>query len=263
VWSLDTVDYLAPLLEAASRVGRPVLLCSDHGHVRDRNAPKANRKGDTPRWRPGTDAGDGEVVLSGSRVLVAAPIVAAVDERLRYTARKAGYHGGASLAEMVIPVQAYIPARIAKPAGWEAFDGPAVHEPAWWNGRTTAIPEPKSASRKVQVPKGSTLFGDLTIGQQVCANDLYKSIHQRIPRAPKDATVAAVIDALWATGGRLPAARIAEVASERPNSVGGFIAVLKRLLNVDGFAVIAEIDGGRTIELDRELLTQQFGVGPR
>jgi hypothetical protein len=185
-----------------------------------------------------------------------------VDERLRYTARKAGYHGGASLAEMVIPVQAYVPARIAKPAGWEAFDGPAVHEPAWWNGRTTAIPEPK-AGRKVQVPKGATLFGDLTVGQQVCANDLYKSIHQRIPRAPKDATVAAVIDALWATGGRLPAARIAEVASERPNSVGGFIAVLKRLLNVDGFAVIAEIDGGRTIELDRELLTQQFGVGPR
>ncbi|WP_199044193.1 BREX-2 system phosphatase PglZ [Glycomyces salinus] len=262
VWSLDSVDYLAPLLAAASRASRPVLLCSDHGHVRDRGTPKPTRKGESARWRSGSDAGEGEIVLDNSRVLTGSPVVAAVDRGLRYTARKAGYHGGASLAEMVIPVLAFIPSRAAKPAGWEVFDRPAMHEPAWWNGRITAIPEPKR-DRKRAEPAGATLFGDATIGQSVCATELYRSIRARTPRALEDAKVAAVIDALHDSGGRLPAARVAEIAGKQASLVGGFLAMLKRLLNVDGYAVISEIDKGRTITLDRELLTQQFGVGAR
>jgi hypothetical protein len=61
------------------------------------------------RWRPatGTDLADiqrDEVRLTGRRVLLGdGDVISAVSETLWYRPRKEGYHGGAALAEMVIP----------------------------------------------------------------------------------------------------------------------------------------------------------------
>ena len=55
------------------------------------------------RWRTG-EPNDGEIALSGPRVLLGdGRVVVPWREEIRYTRRRAGYHGGASLAEMAVP----------------------------------------------------------------------------------------------------------------------------------------------------------------
>ena len=53
-------------------------------------------------------------------------VVAAVDEAIHYTPRKAGYHGGASLAEVVIPVITLLPSPSLLPDGWYAYDAASL-----------------------------------------------------------------------------------------------------------------------------------------
>ena len=47
-------------------------------------------------------------------------------------------------------------------------------------------------------------------------------------------------------------------AATHPSRVPGLVAMLRRLLNVEGYQVLALIDGGQTLELDRALLHSQF-----
>jgi len=113
-WTMDDVTYLRPVLDETRRAGRPVILTADHGHVLSWHSLD---KGDNPppvtagsaRYRTGTP-GAGEITVRGPRVLLpgqetggGGEVVAAVDEKIHYTPRRAGYHGGASLAEVVIP----------------------------------------------------------------------------------------------------------------------------------------------------------------
>jgi hypothetical protein len=77
-------------------------------------------------------------------------------------------------------------------------------------------------------------------------------------RAPADEQVAVLIDGIAAAGGKVPLAVAAELAGEPVFRMTGYIAQLARLLNVDGYRVIGETDGGRSVELNIELLRQQF-----
>ena len=58
------------------------------------------------------DAGDNEVVLAGKRVLAGdGRVIAPWTERVRYTTGKsAGYHGGATPQEMLVPAAVFAPA---------------------------------------------------------------------------------------------------------------------------------------------------------
>ncbi|MGB8021382.1 MAG: BREX-2 system phosphatase PglZ, partial [Candidatus Nanopelagicales bacterium] len=106
-WSVSTIQHLEPLLEVARQHGRTVVLVSDHGHVVERGGRADLRELADARWRPAATgpAGEGEVVLTGPRVLAAGgAIVAAWVEDLRYGRKAAGYHGGASAAEVTIPL---------------------------------------------------------------------------------------------------------------------------------------------------------------
>ena len=42
--------------------------------------------------------------------------------------------------------------------------------------------------------------------------------------------------------------------------VGGFVAKLQEVLNVDGYQILRHETGAKTIHLDREKLVQQFEV---
>ena len=136
------ITYLPELLSAAAGAGRPVVLTSDHG-ARPRPGgghPPGHRE--AARYRQGTP-GDGEVLVSGPRVLAAGgTVVLPWDERIRYTARKAGYHGGASLAEMIIPVLVFVPSGSTHPERMGALQHPVLHAPSWWN------PAPRQPSRR-------------------------------------------------------------------------------------------------------------------
>jgi hypothetical protein len=83
-------------------------MLSDHGHVVDRG-PEMQLRSDPSggaRWRSAdTPSGDGELVFAGRRVArCGGRVVLPWRETLRYEPRKAGYHGGASPAEAVIPL---------------------------------------------------------------------------------------------------------------------------------------------------------------
>ncbi|GLZ08160.1 hypothetical protein Acsp03_56260 [Actinomadura sp. NBRC 104412] len=143
-WRLEDVSYLPELLKAAIDYGRPVILVADHGHVLERGEspaePPAAAIADAgaARWRTGTRRA-GEVELSGPRVLEGRKrVVVPWRENIRYTPRKAGYHGGASLAEMAVPVLVLLPEPAALPKGWAVLP-PEQVVPAWWTGR--AAPE--------------------------------------------------------------------------------------------------------------------------
>ena len=72
---------------------------------------------------------DREVVVEGPRVLTDSQrVVLAVDENIRYGARNAGYHGGATPAEAIVPVAVLVSGQLPD---WAV---PVVGaEPSWWH----------------------------------------------------------------------------------------------------------------------------------
>ncbi|MEU6995449.1 BREX-2 system phosphatase PglZ [Streptomyces sp. NPDC046465] len=270
-WRIGDIAKLPDLLNAARDHGRPVLLVSDHGHVLDRtprNCPRpvvdnaGGSGGD--RWRTGT-AGDGEVELTGPRVLTpGGRVTLPWREELRYASRKAGYHGGASLAETVVPVIALVPAEGPVPSGWTLLPTERTH-PSWWLGsRTRSVAEdlPPAGRSTAQDPGMFPVPGQGTLGERTVQSDAYAAQREFVRLAPPEKAVAAVIDALAQAGGKLsPAAVTAAAQSATGRSQRNperFATVLERLLNVDGYAVLRLVESGRTVQLDKALLEQQF-----
>ena len=267
-WRLAGIRYLRALLDEASRAGRPVILTSDHGHLPDRRAPVHDERSASARYRTGTP-GPGELTIRGPRVLTdGGEVVAAWDERIRYTPRKAGYHGGAAPSEVVVPVLVFIPSASLTPRGWHLLD-PAWHAPTWWNA-----PLAESITAEAAEPDDDALFGvgevvhgpqspaaassAPSLGSQVTRSALFASQRQLARRAPDPDQVAVLIDRLAEAGGKIPVTVAAETVGEPPFRMSGYLAQVTRLLNVDGYAVIAVTDQGRTVELNIELLRQQF-----
>ncbi|WP_034267102.1 BREX-2 system phosphatase PglZ [Actinospica robiniae] len=131
-WTISELLGVESLLTMARDTGRAVVIASDHGHMLDRGARKTGASDPLSarhRTIDGTVA-DGEVLLAGTRVVTGSGEITALwDTELRYTDQKAGYHGGASLAEVAIPVLAFLPHGANVPKGWREL-GP--QEPAWW-----------------------------------------------------------------------------------------------------------------------------------
>ncbi|GHG37503.1 hypothetical protein GCM10018980_09420 [Streptomyces capoamus] len=225
------------------------------------------------RWRTGP-AGPGEVELSGPRVRAGGGrITAAWRDDLRYTARQAGYHGGASLAEVTVPVLAFVPSGIEIPAGWTALPAERT-APEWWLGGSDPTepqepaPAPRARGTRRQQPQSEGLFpqpGHSTPGEQTVRSKPFETQREFVRNAPTNTAVAAALDALLEAGGKLSPAAVAAAAqaatgkSER--NPQRFVTMLERLLNIDGYPVLQLVESGRTVHLDRELLRQQFPEG--
>ncbi|ROO83040.1 PglZ domain-containing protein [Actinocorallia herbida] len=259
-WSVSDIGHLAELAGAARGAGRPLVLVSDHGHVLERseNAPAPGGTG-AARWRIGSPA-QGEVSVSGPRVLEGGGTVTVPwREDLRYTSRKSGYHGGASLAEMTVPVLTFVPSMdVAPPAVREL--APETVTPSWWQGGAAAVVE---APVRLAAPDSGALLDIVqSLGSQVVASERFREQKRHVRRAPDNAQVITVIDALVsADGHRLSPAAVAAAAGGRASRDAiPFVTVLERLLNVEGYPVLGLIDGGRTVRLDVALLREQFGL---
>jgi hypothetical protein len=293
-WTLDDVTYLRAVLDEASRAGRPAILTADHGHVLDRGENAAKVTADSARYRTGTPD-KGEVTIRGPRVLVpgqepGGAVVAAVAEQIHYTPRKAGYHGGASLAEVIVPALTFLPSDTLLPDDWHVYD-PIGHAPTWWDAPSTrelaaaepaAEPAKPPVRRKRPAPAPSaeaTLFEvtevdptaastpdgqragqqvPATLGACVTASPRLTAQRQIVRRAPADESIAALIDALSQAGGRLSVTEAAAATGELAVRMSGYLALATRLLNVDGYLVLRTTDEGRTVELSPSLLRQQF-----
>jgi hypothetical protein len=138
-WTVNDIGPLRAVLDLARTAGRAVVLTSDHGHVIDHGGePRRVDDALSARHRAGTGPDpldEGEVRLAGPRVLApGGRIVALWDPSLRYTARRAGYHGGASPAEVTVPVLAFLPfapsGNSDVPPGWRALPD---QRPGWWS----------------------------------------------------------------------------------------------------------------------------------
>ena len=130
-WDVAAFRLLGPLLDAAELAARTVILTADHGHVLEADA-ELMPGGAEERWRRAeAPAAPGEIEITGPRLERGAALERAVllwTERARYCRSKAGYHGGASVQEVLVPL-AVCTRDVAEMDGWQALP-PAT--PAWW-----------------------------------------------------------------------------------------------------------------------------------
>ncbi|MBP0458330.1 BREX-2 system phosphatase PglZ [Streptomyces montanisoli] len=299
-WALDDITHLRDLLSAARGYGRPVVLVADHGHVLERGgrtgsaavpAPVSGTGTVSARWRTGGGrAGDGEIEIRGPRVLEGGgAVVAPWREDIRYTGRKAGYHGGVSLAEVTVPVLAFVAAAEQTPKGWEGLPRERS-TPAWWrepapgdgpapaSGPEAGIGGPAdSAAPRRNVPDAAGAGPARAVspavprvaaclGGEVVASEVYEAQKEYVRKAPEAKVVAAVIDALAAAGGTMSPAALAAAISATGRvrrNIEGFVATVQRLLNVEGYPVLGFVDAGHAVKLDIPLLRDQFLPKPK
>ena len=234
-WTVDEVTYLRP----GPRRGPP-RRPPGHPHRRPRPRPRpgaghrrpARRQRREIRLRPLPHRHPGSRERSpirGPRVLGAdgqpgGEVVAAVDEAIHYTPRKAGYHGGASLAEVVVPVITLLPSDIPAPGRAGTPTTPPAHAPAWWDAAPSGTAAGSRAGRGLgqagapaapQAPRGgprddsrsrSSPLADVepAHARRASVTSALRRVVVASPdgepapvvrRAPDDASVAALIDA--------------------------------------------------------------------
>jgi hypothetical protein len=298
-WTLDYLPVFSALLYEARQAGRVVVILSDHGHVLDAEEVVASTDTAGDRWRTlqATPPSDLELEFSGPRVAdlgttwriggardterkwIPGTMVMPWSERVRYGSRKNGYHGGATPQETVVPllvlapaeltVQGYEPAVIPLPFWWD----PAVAAPV----RRAAAPEAPTTTRR-EPPR--TLFDvadQITPAQPplppslaavapdwlpgLLASAIYQTQRQQTARLGlDDERVIAMLGALVERGGRMTRAALGQRLGVAPVRLVGLLAALRRLLNVDGIAVLDVDDDGETVSLNVPLLRVQFEI---
>lgn len=302
-WRLQDMGGLRELLRMAARQGFAVVLTSDHGHVIDRGGERVETE--TPlsaRHRaPGGALHAREIALKGSRVVSPATggeIVALWDADSRYTALKAGYHGGVSLAEVAIPIMAFLSFGAEPPAGWREL---GRQQPSWWSPATEPEPTPPTDAPTERPPHSAppkqnaarqrrreaeraaageqSLFemavtpdGDtaplkaepVPAGADLVANlvgsELFRARTDSLARKPDLARVEKALRELRDAGGTLPVTALAQRVGLDPKRGDGFSAVLRQLLNFDGIQVLETLPDGRTLRLNTALLKEQFEI---
>ncbi len=275
LWQVDRIRLLSALLEEARVSGRAVVVLSDHGHVLESDGTALPGDGQE-RWRSYAEpVADEEVVLSGPRVRKALgtdTVVVPWSERVRYVRKKAGYHGGASPQELIVPAAVFVP------VGVQLSEGQPLREslPGWWEAKE---PEPVQATkglysnrtRRAASTVGEpqpTLFGAPPAStmarprwaELVVQSDVYAAQRALAGRlAPADEAAIRALQLLAEHRGRTAADRLASGLSMAAD-FHEFVVSLQRVLNVDGYPILAYDSNDGHVRLDLDLLGQQFGV---
>jgi hypothetical protein len=271
-WTIGQFQHLDALLYEAQLARRAVVITSDHGHILDAGASRL-AVGEEERWR--IDSGelaDGEAVFEGPRItrVTGFPrIIAPWSETLRYASKKHGYHGGATPQEVLVPIGVFVREVIE---GWEPLPG---RKPPWWSGPEPApatIPavRPQSPQRrsKVVTEQGSLFAGVAASGAEgphadwmghLLSSPIFAA-QRRVAgrRAPDDRTVETFFGELDRHHDRISQRLLAQALGQPEFRMRGILVGLQRLLNVEGYQVVAVDEASGTIELNRPLLAKQF-----
>ena len=288
-WSIETIRPLGALLREARESGRAVVLASDHGHVWHHDAPLTPAEDASSRWRPADGpARVGEVLLEGNRVRGPGDtrrLIAAWSEEVRYGMARNGYHGGASPQEMVAPLiiladgmardPVLEPGELRSPFWWEEFTAtPAKTAARPRLPRPTTKPEPSPGPLFPTTPTEEEFVGPLasepgnamtppTPGwlASLIGSATYQDQRRRARKvAVEDTTVFDAVATLAARGGAMTPEALARAVGQHPSRIDGFVVLLQRILNVDGYNII-HLDRERdVVELDEPLLRRQFGL---
>jgi hypothetical protein len=294
-WSREEIKVLPTLLHEAKAARRMVVVLADHGHVLDHQAQGRPGEGGE-RWRidDGRPAAD-ELQLTGSRVVIPDNhrLIAPWTEKVRYGVKKNGYYGGVSPQEMVIPITVLCAGETI-PAGWREAPIPT---PAWWDEpflvqqpaaevplRLTpskpmglgplfnAVQEGPSGPAPTQsrqaTPVGQSVASTVTPEEAVPAwiqaflasPILAEQKHLAGRTVPADEIIMKLLTALDRRGGKLTSTALARAIDYPPLRLRGLLAVLQRVLNIDGYAVLTRDEASDTVELHHDLLCRQFDL---
>ncbi|MCA9152376.1 MAG: hypothetical protein KDA92_23900, partial [Planctomycetales bacterium] len=228
--------------------------------------------------------GEGEIEVTGARVLAPGgphsnKMIAPWSEKLRYSMKKNGYHGGITLQEMVIPM-AVLSNRDDLPDGWVE---PTSDTPDWWfEPLNEPVAEPfdiEAPAPEPEKPKAGLLFdldepeqpapveevpiqteGPIWI-QELFRSEVYgeqKKLAGRKP--PADDVIQSLLLALHMQGGKMTLVALARQIKLPPQRLPLLLAAVKRVVNVEGYSILITDDSSESVELDRELLCRQFGL---
>lgn len=281
-WGLEDLRLLLPLLREARDARRVLVVTADHGHLLE-DGTQVLAGGDHDRWRTASGpAVDGELALSGGRVLTTDGAHAAVclfSESLRYTGRKNGYHGGVSLQEVAVPLSVFAPFAI-NVAGWRPAPPP---QPEWWElpnvspaAAVASAPVVRAPARKAAARQAA--LGGLFAPEELpvpplagagtpapdwvtalISSQIYASQRQLAARvALADDTMRKLLEALHDRGGKLTRSALAQRLGVPEMRLAGLLSAARRVLNVDQAAVLSVDEGAGSVALNRTLLVQQF-----
>lgn len=252
-WTIRTITHLRALLHAAKSAGRAVVITSDHGHIIEYGTSAKVERANTYGQRAHGDFAaadpEREVVVEGPRVLTSDHrVVLAVDETIRYGARNAGYHGGATPAEAIVPVLAFVP-------GVAEWATPVVGaEPSWWHaGVVHPTLKTATAPSLFDTEKTPSPLPEKVIRSKVFEAQLNLAGRVVVKREQIKALLAVLLDAHEIT-----AAQAATALGVATASVNGALMQTKRILDVEGYEVLRVSRG--VVSLDVAALTEQFRV---
>ena len=270
-WSATYVPLLRLLLDEARNAARIVILASDHGHVLDHGGQSRNGGPEHgERYRSTAQAaGDGEQLVEGARVLAAGGrCVLAVDEGIRYSnARKHGYHGGGSPQEVLAPLLVLAPGLADGLDGWVET---GYDPPAWWTGAgspgahgpSRACHRGRRTERPTDTQRTDARRRLGRLGSRSCSvprpsrPNVPRRVAARFPRSESSRS---------SRRSTTPAASYCRMRSlagstSRRVRLRGTLAVMRQLLNVDGYPVLSVDEDTGDVVLDVALLREQFGL---
>lgn len=192
---------------------------------------------------------------------------------------KAGYHGGGSLSEAVVPVSILVNGAVPKHLGLEEAPAP---QPSWWEAAVRTTPEaaaptsvPAAPTRKKAVAK-PTVQADALFDMgsaptsaaevpavrdrvaEVLESDLFKEQYKLFRPKFSKPVIGRLLQQLVDGNGRLALGQVAEILDVKPARARAAVAVLVQVLNTDGVVVLSE--NGTEAELESALLFEQYGV---
>ena len=77
---------------------------------------------------------------------------------------------------------------------------------------------------------------------------------------PTDQKLAEFLAALDGRGGKMTSTALAKTLQLPAFRLNSFVAVMQRVLNVDGYGVLLRDQASDTVELNRSLLAEQFAL---
>jgi PglZ domain len=277
-WDLSKLPLLEQLLVAAKQAGRWVVVTSDHGHVLDYQSIFRRSEAGADRYRTAEQPPEAdEVLIQGFRVgkTLGGRFVAPCSEKIYYASRKNGYHGGVAPQELIVPL-AVLAADTFDVGTWVPVP---LHVPSWWSDETAAVEARTAATLVVEKPKPAPeakvkaqeelpLFAATRepkspptaawISRLLTSTLFAKQCELAGRTAPRKDQVRLILVALNDRGGVILKNALSQRVQVPGLRMNGVLAVLRRILNIDGYPVLTVDEDGETIRLNRQLLLKQF-----
>jgi hypothetical protein len=275
-WPLSAIPILQQVLELARSAGRYVVIASDHGHVVTHRAQLLCAAPNDRYRLPTGEPLSGEIRLNQGRGTTFAKggIFVPWTERGYYTSRRNGLHGGITPQEVLVPATVFVPSNRV-PDGWTLI--PQCYPDWWWEGKVTAAPLPPVPATPIPTGKKTkaTLAAESTLPlfagiaapppadwiDALFASPLYQEQYSRVGRNPPNPeTVKRVLLALRERQGTMLKSVLAQCSGEPEIRLPGLLAMLRRILNVEGYPVLGLDEVSGTVRLNLDLLRTQFDL---